>query len=188
MTTQLFEGTLETLVGPLVQTFPQLKLATILHSDQLIREMMTNPELRNLWLCTADAALYTMEREGRKDEAILYLGRGETNPVFNDIEVAAKELIRLGNYVPPIKHVEAVKSAESTLRVKLSDLRLERDDPKLRNNEWGYFKIETANYHKLNPEQRRVAERVYGQGGDFEQNMRMFNEAGISETKIGLIE
>ena len=173
------ERALETLVGPLAKKFPQLVRDTILHSDQLTTERRTNPGLRDQWFYTADSALYTVEKEGRKDEVFLYLGRNEVNPIFNNIEEATRRLIWTGNYIPPKEDVEAVKSADTTLRVKLSDLRLQGDNP-----EWRYFEIDTANYGKLNPEQRRVAERVYGQGYDFVENMKMFNEDRIR--KIGV--
>ena len=63
--------TLETLIGPLAKTFPQLDRATIQHSDQLTTERRTNPELRNQWFYTADGPMYTIEKEGRRDEALI---------------------------------------------------------------------------------------------------------------------
>lgn len=176
---QSAKRTLETLVGPLAQTFPQLERATILHSDQLTTERRINPKLRDQWFYTADSSLYVVEREGGRDEVFLYLGRGETNPVFNNIEEAVQQLMRTGNYIPPKEDVEAVKSAGTTLRVKLSDLRLQGGD-----SEWRYFEIDTANYHNLNPMERRVVERVYGQGDDFIKNMEMFNDSGIRKIRV----
>src|SRR3989338_2466716 len=171
--------TLETLIGPLAKTFPQLDRATIQHSDQLTTERRTNPELRNQWFYTADGPMYTIEKEGRRDEAFLYLSRGRTNPVFNNIEEATQQLLRKGNYIPPKEDAEAVKSADTTLRVKLSDLKLQGND-----SEWRYFEIDTANYDKLNPVQRRVAERVYGSGNEFVENVKMLNDNGIRTTRI----
>ena len=52
------EKTLETLVGPLAETFPKFERDTILHSDQLTIERRTNPELRNRWFYTADGPMY----------------------------------------------------------------------------------------------------------------------------------
>ena len=179
MSGQSVKRTLETLVGPLAETFPQLDRATILHSDQLTTERRTNSELRNQWFYTANSAVYTVEKVNGIDEVFLYLGRGETNPIFNNIGEAIKQLITDGNYAPPKEDVEAVKSAKTTLRVKLSDL-------KLQGNEFEYifFGIDTASYGSLNEHQRKVAERVYGQGDDFVANMKMLNEAGIRETRV----
>jgi len=176
------ERTLETLLGPLAQTFPQFKRDTILHSDQLTTERRANHELRNQWFYTGDGPMYTVEKEGRRDEAFLYLSRGRTNPVFNNIGEATQQLIRTGNYILPNEkrgEIDAVIKAEDTLKVKLSDLRLRGDDNVLR-----YFEIDTANYDGLNEHQRRVAERVYGSGNEFVENMKMFNENGIRTTRI----
>ena len=170
MVTQAFEKkTLETLVGPLAITAPQFVPGTIQHSDQITNERRTakeplRTELRNQFFYTADSAVYTV----KKDEAFLYLGREPTNPVLNNIAEATGQLLATGNYRPKPADIEAVINAPDTLKVKLSGLRLQKN-----NSEWSYFEINTANYDNLNPEQRRVVERVYGQGDDFIQNMRM---------------
>ncbi len=176
---QTAEITLETLVGPLAKIFPQLERDTILHSDQLMTERRTNPELRNQWFYTADSSLYTVEKEGGIDEAFLYLGREPTNPIFNNIGEATQQLVKTRNYIPSSEDVGAVVKAESTLRVKLSGLGLQKS-----NDEVYYFEIQTDNYDKLNPEQRRVAKRVYGQGNDFIENMEMLNKAAIRKTRV----
>ena len=189
------ERTLENLVGPLAEIFSQFDRSTLRHSDQLTTERRTNPELRNERFYTADSAVYTVEKGGKKGllgkirsslgrdkEAFLYLGRGETNPVFNNIEEATQQLIRTGNYILPKEkreEIDAVITAEDTLKVKLSDLRLQGN-----NNVFRYFGVDTANYDSLNEHQRRVAERVYGSGDDFVENMKMLNEAGMRRTRI----
>ncbi|MBI2523422.1 hypothetical protein HYW19_03460 [Candidatus Woesearchaeota archaeon] len=182
MTSQTAKRTLETLVGPLAQTFPQFERDTIRHSDQLTTERRTNPELRNMWFYTADGPMYLVEKVDGIDEAFLYLGRGETNSVFNNIEEATHQLIRTGNYILPKEkrgEIDAVIKAEDTLKVRLSDLRLQGND-----SQWRYFEIGTANYDSLNEHQRGVAERVYGSGDDFVENMKMFNEAGKRKLRV----
>jgi len=134
---------------------------------------------RNRWFYTADSAVYAVERVDGMGEVFLYLGRGETNPIFNNIEEATERLIRSGDYIPSQEDVKAVKSAKTTLRVKLSDLILQGTDHVFR-----HFEIDTACYGSLNEHQRRVAERVYGSGEDFVANMKMLNEAGITKTRI----
>ena len=168
------ERTLETLTNTLIKTLPQIERDTILDSGQLTTERRTNPELRGQWLYTADSSLSTVEY----DEAIWYLGRGPTNPIFKNIKEAARQFKKYGNYIPPKEDVEAVKSADTTLRVRLSDLKLQRID------RFYYFEIDTAYYNELNPEQRRVAEQGYAQGDDFVQNMEMLNKAGIKKTRV----
>ena len=142
------ERTLDTLVGPLAETFPLLQRETILHSDELTIERRTNLELRNRWFYTADGPMYTVEKEGEADEAFLYLSRGHVNPVFNSIAEATQQLIITGNYILTSEkkgEIDAVVKAEDTLKVKLSDLRLQGDD-----NVFRYFEIDTANYDSLN--------------------------------------
>lgn len=169
--------TLETVIGELVKIFPLLERPTIMHSDELITEKRTNqklitdPELGSIWFYTADSNLYVVENR----EAILYIGREPTNPIFNNIEKAAYQLLLNGIYLPSRSEIMAVKSAESTLRFRLSDLELEQ----LEGTEFSYFEVQTDNYDKLNPEQRRFAERVYGQGDNFKQNMEMLWRNGI---------
>lgn len=181
-TATLEEGTLENIVGKLAETFPQLERSTIQHAYQITTERRTNPELRDTEFYTADSALYTVEKEGSRNEVFLYLGRGDTNPIFNNIEEATQQLIQTRNYFPPREDIEAVKSAESTLRVKLSDLKLQKSD-----YGFSYFEIDTANYDKLNSEQRRVAEHVYGQEENFEQNMEMLRQNGINKTEVSVL-
>ncbi len=177
------ERTLETLIGSLAQTFRLLKRATILHSDQLTTERRADPELRNRWFNTADFALYNIEKEGEQEEVYLSLARNENNLIFDNIEEATQQLTRTRNYlVTNLEDIERVTKAESTLRVNLSNLKLQKLNDKV-----SYFEINTADYNELNPEQRRVAERVYGQGDDFVQNMAMLRKntkISITETRV----
>ena len=180
MTTQAVEErTLDTLTGPLLKTAPQFEPGTRRHADQITDERRTaeerlRRELRNQWIYTADSAVYTVE----DGEVFLYLGREPTNPVLNNIEEAVEQLLKTGNYRPKPADIEAVVKAEGTLKVKLSDLELQR-----LNDELFHFEINTADYSSLNVKQREVAERVYG-GRDFIKNMKMLNEAGIINTII----
>ena len=182
MTTEIAEKTLETVVGTLVGAFRQLVRGTILHSDQLTTGRRDDIGLRNRWFYTADSAVYTIEEVNGIDEVFLYLGRGDTNPVFNNIEEATQQLITRRNYIPSREDVEAVKNADTTLRVKLSDLSLQENSSK--NSKCRFFEIDTANYGSLNEHQRKVAERVYGSGEDFEQNMEMLRKNRIKTTRV----
>ena len=173
--TQPSGRTLETLIGPLAQTAPHLEPGTIQHADQLTTERRTNTVLRSKLLYTADSALYTLN----DGEAMLYLGREQTNPVLNNIVEAAKQLLETGNYRPKPEDIEAVINAPDTLKVKLSDLKLRK-----LNGEVSYFEINTKRYNKLNAKQREVAERVYGQGDDFVKNMKMLKDEGMSKIRV----
>lgn len=184
MASQSIDGmALETLVGPLAKKFSQLVRGTILHADQLTNERRTaedplRAELRNQMFYTADSPLCTVE----DGEGILYLGRNKVNPVFNNLVEAALQLIATGHYIPPKADMEALINAEDTLRVRLSDLGLQETI-----SEWSYFEIDTADYNGLNEHQRTVAERVYGQGNDFIENMKMHNDVGIMKIRIYIL-
>jgi hypothetical protein len=65
------------------------------------------------------------------------------------------------------------------LKIKLSELELTKE-----TDAWYYFKINTSDYTKLNPEQKRFAERVYGQGTDFGSAMNMLTDANIASINI----
>ena len=191
MSTQEVKGTtLETLVGPLAEIFPKFYRSTILHADQLTNKRRTEEdeekrlELRNIYFHTADSSMYTVEKVSRRNEAFLYLGREPTNPIFNNIEEATQQLIRTGNYILTTEkrgEIDAVITAEDTLKVKLSDLELQKPKDRI-----SFFDIHTNNhyFYKLNPEQQSVAERIYGQGDDFKENMEMFYEGGITRTRV----
>jgi len=185
MTAQALEN-LVTERGPLAKTFPQFDRSTLQYSDQLTNARRTEEDeeirkkLRDTWFLTADSVLYTVEKG---NEAFLYLGREPTNPVLNNIKEATQQLIKAGDYILTNEkrgEIDAVINAEDTLSVKLSDL-----DLKISSDEFSYFEIDTANYESLNEHQRSVAERVYGQGDDFIENMKMFNEDGINEDEDG---
>ena len=174
--------TLDNLVniqGRLAETYSQLDPNTIQHSAQIMNDRRTDKDLRNKWFWTADFSMYKVE----DDEAVIYIAGRENNLIFNNIDEATNQLRRNDNYVlEPGEIATVVASVESgeTLRVKHSDLNLEKYD-----HEFSYFEIDTDNFDKtLNQEQRAVAERFYGQGNDFEKNMEMLNESGISKTKV----
>lgn len=172
--------------GPLVETFSHLDPNTIQHADELTNARRTNQELRNQWLWTADGSIYTVEQDscqhcGRstEPEVMLYLTRGKDNPIFKNIQEATRQLTNNRNYVPKKEDLESAINSENTLKTKLSDLNLQRHD-----DEFSYFEVDTKNYNELNSEQRKVAERAYGQGNDFQKNMKMLKKLGINTTRV----
>ncbi len=171
--------TLEGLVteqGPLAETFQKLDPNTIQYAFEITKERRGNLKLRKQGFWTADSSLYRVE----DDDAVLYFGNRDTNLIFKNIEEATKQLIKTGNYVPPKADIEAVVKAESTLRIKLLYLGLKGE-----NDEWQYLEIDTSDYYDtLKIIQRALAERVYGQGKDFVENMKMLADVGVKKTKI----
>ena len=173
---------LETVVGALLQGFQQTEPGTWRTSAEITTERRTNADLRNRWFWAANFAMYKVEKRG----AVLYFGGRESNIIFNNIEEATSQLIKTGNYVPEKEGIDAVVASVesgSTLRVKLSELKLKR-----LNDEFSYFDIDTSRYGKLNAAQRSLAERVYGSGKDFEENMGMLAKATIGKTRIYVLK
>jgi len=179
------QDSLETLVGPLAEMVPQLKLETIQSACQITNERRTNEELReelrSKVFYTSDTLLYRRE----DGEVFLYFGNGIVNPVLKNLDVASKQVLVHGAYFPTQEEVEAVVSAKDTLKVKLSDLRLRAP---WKDVIWSYLEIETTSYHELNKAERALAERVYCQGDDFEKNMEMLSDAGIRTAKIYVLK
>jgi hypothetical protein len=148
---------------------------TIQHSDEITSERRTKKSLRDKWFWTADFPLYHVEG----DEVVLYLARGKDNLIFKNLEDATQQLINTNNYTPNKEEAENVIKQETTLKVRLSQLNLIKD-----NDEFSHFEIDTADYDKLNTDERAFAERVYGQGQEFVKNMEMLNKAGKGKVNV----
>lgn len=166
---------LENIVGNLRDAYALIDPATMQHADDLQTERLTNLELRNLPFYTADGALYRMH-EGR---AQLGLTRRADNLVLRHLDDALTQLTESGNYRPAQEETDASFAAETTLRVGLSQLRLQGN-----NLEWQYLPISTSEYNALNAEERNLAERVHGSGDAFVRVMAMLANAGIRNTNI----
>lgn len=173
--------TLENLInkqGVLSETLLQFDPSTIQHADEITDARKTDEDLRRKWFWTADSALYTVEGK----EAVLYLGRNaENNPIFKNIETASKQLLRTGIYIPSKEDIESVIDAKDTLRINLSDLKLQDT-----SRDYSHFVINTSDNkaRKLNKTQRQFAKRVYGTGKAYEESMKMFSKAGINNTYL----
>lgn len=170
--------------GILIETFPLFDRSTIQHSDELqadrVNEVksvgLNNSQLTKQWFWTADFPLYV--KEG--NDVVLYFARGKDNLVFNDIDNATKQLSKDNNYFVNNKSdIESVINSDTTLKIALSDLKLEGND-----SEWRYFSIDTKNYDKLNDTQRVFAERVHGEGEAFKNTMKMLSDSGIKTTRM----
>jgi hypothetical protein len=168
--------------------FKQLMPGSFQTSAELTTERRTDVELRDDFFYTANFGVYLVE----DDQVVLYFGGREANPILKNIDEACRQLINTKNYRVSKKEMDAVlDSVESgyTLRVVLSDLDLQ----KYLNDRFRKFEVPTYNmdgnkdpagYELFNESQRSLAERVYGTGDDFIENMEMLNHAGISLTEI----
>src|SRR3989344_8362614 len=169
---------LETITGNLRDAYKQLQPGTMLHVDQLMNERRTNADLRNQWFYTADGEVYFL---GAAGNPTLAMTREVHNPVLQNIDDAFDQLTRKQNYLPSQEDVQQALAAPETALIALPKLRLSGDE-----KEWRYLEIGTtpSKYKKLNDEERKLAERVYGKGDDFVQNMEMLKKAKIGETRI----
>ncbi|MEK6809146.1 MAG: hypothetical protein AABY40_00570 [Nanoarchaeota archaeon] len=174
---------LETITGNLKDAYRQLQPGTMLHVDQLMNERRENNELRGQWFYTADGEVYFLDGATSKIPT-LAITREAHNPVLQNIDDAVEQLTQKNNYSVLAQDAEQALAAPETVLIALPSLRLSGD-----NAEWRYLAIDTtpAKYDKLNDQERKFAERVYGQGADFVQNMKMLKDADISETRIWVL-
>ncbi len=170
---------LETVIGNLQSGHNQLEPGTFVHADQLTAEQVRNPSLRTHVFYTADGHLYSLE-EG---VPTLFLTRREHNLVLrhlnDEVDSSYDQLTKTGNYRPDVTEAREAMAAKDTLRIDLTKLRLQGTD-----EEWRYLKINTTEYDSLNPEERKLAERFYGQGKAFDSAMNKLKDAGIENTRV----
>jgi hypothetical protein len=171
--------TLEHITGTLPEALSQVKPETIQHAREIMNERRTNLQLRDEWFWTADFPMYIVEY----GEPVLYFAPRELNLIFRNIKDAWKQAKKSPDYKPKQTDiddvVESVKTGQ-TLRVKFYDLDLIDQD----SERFCHFEIDTERYAKLNEVQRAFAERVYGSGKAFEENMKMLKDSKIDTAKI----
>lgn len=174
--------TLESIFGPIQQVYAGLLPGTMSHVDQLMNERRTNLNLRGQWFNTADGILYFLQ--GKKP--MLAITRGKDNLVLRHLNEAVDssydQLVETGNYRPNALEFQQSITAKDTVVIDLTKLRLDHFASYVY-----YLYISTTKYHKLKPEEQKLAERIYGQGNDFSANMEMLNEAGIKKTRVSLL-
>ncbi len=172
---------LETIVDNLRNGYKQLQPGTMLHVDQLMKERRTNSKLRDQSFYTADGELYFLR--GKKKTPTLAITREKDNLVLRHLMGAFTKLTTTDNYRPDVQEAQQSIDAPETVLIDLTKLRLQGDEAK-----WRYLGISTTEYHRLfrrlNPEERKLTERVYGQGDEFGLSMALLKGAGISEARI----
>ena len=160
---------LETVTGNLL-AYKELEPGTFQHVDQITTERRDNRGLRNQWLYTADGELYTVQ-EGKHLWAIT---REPQNLVLENIDEAYRQLTGQGNYFPDVEAAKTSLEHEDSVSVNLEGLKLVKY-----NYQYGYFVVDPKAVKKLNSEQQRAAQRIYGPDEEsFGLNMEMFAKAG----------
>ena len=168
---------IETVVGCLAGAYRLLRPGSILHVDELMKEKITNSKLHDPWFNTADGLVYSLQGEDRTPT--LAITRGSSNPLFQDskIDKYCQQLLQHQNYRPTSEETQRALQAKDTVLIDLTTLILQKGD-----KESSYLAINTREYNTLNPDEKRLAQRVYG--NDFAQTMAMFVDAGIRETRV----
>ncbi len=171
---------LETIVGDL-RAYSELEPGTFLHGDQLTAEQVQDTSLKRRVFYVADGPLYSLE--GKKRAPTLFLTREPDNLVLrhlnDEVNSSFDQLVKTGNFRPSTEEARKAMEAKDTLRIDLTKLRLKGDSA-----EWGYVEISTTNYDRLNAEERKLAERFYGQGTAFVAAMKALQEDAISSTRV----
>lgn len=158
---------LENVIGNLL-AYKQLEQGTFQHADQLTTERGSNQRLKDQWFYTADGEIYTVQKKG----CIWAITREPQNLVLQDIAEAYRQLTDQGNYFPDTNAARASLDHENTVVVDLNGLELVKG-----NDVSGYFVVDPKQTKKLNSEQRRAAQRIFGPDEDtFGLNMDMFAE------------
>ncbi len=190
---------IENICGNLRDAYKQCAQGTMLHSYELMQERRMNQIRDDHFSYAADGYIYCIE-EGIP---VLYVcsemtadGKQILNPILKHIDDAFATLTvksRLGEYRVVADDVEAVKSDARTARIELNELRLMGRGGLMGQGE---LIIPTAapgsttrGYDDLTLHERTFAERMYGGcEDDFIANMKMFNDAGVAEARIYVLD
>ena len=164
---------LENVIGDLL-AYKGLEPGTFQHVDQITTERRDNLGLRNQCFYTADGELYTVQ----KGKHLCVITREPQNLVLENIDEAYRQLTGQGNYFPDVEAAKASLEHEDSVVLDLKGLELLRG-----NDQYGHFVVNPNALNKLNSEQQRAAERIYGPDKEsFGLNMKMFVEAGRTPT------
>ncbi len=172
------EQKLENIPGNLKDAYKQAVPGAVLCVDQLMKERITNHELRDLWFYTADGEVYSVDN----GVPTLRITREAVNPVLKNIDAAFEQLVHQGNYLVPSAEFAAVKSAADTVVIDLSQLTLRGEE-----KEWRYLAVDTSKeLSQYNAEEQKLLGRVFGAGSDYAAVMEMLRQSPprITETKV----
>ena len=149
---------------------------------------VSDPAFMNYFYFTSNFCMYAVEKTKIGKEEFLYYGGRDANPIFNNLEEACKQLQADENYrlsKEEVKKIFDSVKAGYTHRVRLASLKLREFD-----SEFASFEIDTRYYWQtvknggLNKVQREFAEKVFGQGKEFNRYMYLLTFRGIKKTRI----
>jgi len=162
--------------GKLEDIAKLVDLSKVQSAREINRDRITNKSLRSMWFWTSDFPLYTMD----KGEVVLNMATCEHNLLFKNLSDGIKQLREKNNYFPNNVDIASIVNATSTVKLKLSNLKLQGN-----NSEWQYIDVDTKNYATtLNKTQKAFVGIVYGNGKELKDNMKMLSDSGITTTKL----
>lgn len=160
---------LENVTGNLL-AYKELEPGSLQDGDKITTERRTSHKLRDRSFYTGDGELYTVQEK----ECLWAITREPQNLVLQNIDEAYKQLTGQGNYFPEAEAGRVSLNHEDTIVVDLKGLELVKN-----NDQYGHFVVNPNAVKKLNSEQKKAAQRIYGPDEDnFGLNMEMFAEAG----------
>ena len=167
---------IETIQGD-YRSFSKLVSGTRRHVDELWKDRLVVPELINQWFWTADGVIYFM-RDGKPHFA---LTRENKNPLLKNLDEACEQLLNTRNYPVPDKDLESALADEATEVFDLNKLGLKRF-----SSDYSYLELSIADpiLNDLNGDKRRLSERIYGKGDNFNKVMKMLNKRNWSTSRI----
>src|SRR3989338_630808 len=174
---------IETIIGDL-RSYRELVPGTFLCVDQLLAERLTTPELWDQWFYTAEGHRYFPRSDGGVDWVIT---RESDNLVLRHLydtqNSSYDQLLQRGNFCPDRAEAEAARSAEDSVVVDMSQLRLSGND-----QEYRFLAFRTSDGHVryrkgfADPRDEELA--VMNRLGYTVEYLGLLSDSGITETRI----
>ncbi|GEM_PF-4902264 len=178
---------LEIITGNLGDACKQALVGTISHADELmkLRRKLFNEGQKDSEVCSKGfyvAGTNIFFVDSKTKTPYWAITRREHSLVLQNIDPAMEQLGQASdpNYRPNSAEARRAILAQSTSVTDLTKIHFQN------YKIWSCFEIGTtsAKYNQLNTEERRLAERIFGEGDEFYLNMDMLERAGINATKI----
>lgn len=205
--------TLETITDNFRDGCARLEPYSLIHADELMAEQVRNKSLRKGGFCVADFPLYSLEN----GVPTIWLARHtceEPNNLvirhlFDNKNSSYNQIIKSGNFRPEIKEAREVMSADSTLKIDMTKLRLTMisnldhdwyclklviNEKKVRldlYDSWTVLysgELPHPRYVALNDEEQALVERFYGSGDDFAKSIEMLRTERVNKTHIFVLD
>jgi hypothetical protein len=163
---------LEIILENLKDGYKQFVRGTFQHAYQITAARKIKLNFEDYWFCIADGNLFTV----KENEVLWTITREPQNLVLQDIDNAHHQLTTQGNYFPDAQAAQASVDHKDSVTVNLNVLKLAKY-----SNELGYFVIDPKSVQKLNSQQKKVAQHIYGPDDEnFGLNMKIFAQKEIT--------